>query len=75
MKNGELKKVDPTIAIATLIGMVIHSFIMKPLAEYVSGKPMNLSTKRFGAFVTGIFFDGLADSKPRQSQNRRAVRT
>ncbi len=60
MKNGELKNVDPAMAIATLVGMVIHSFIMKPLAEYVTGKKMNLPVKQFGEFVTEMFFEGLA---------------
>jgi AcrR family transcriptional regulator len=60
MQKGELRKVQPSIAIATLVGMVIHSFIMRPVAEYVSGKKMNLDVKRFSCFVTGMFFDGLA---------------
>jgi TetR/AcrR family transcriptional regulator len=59
MKKGELKKVDPSMAIATLAGMIIHSFIMKPLAEYVTGRKLNLDVKQFGAFVTAMFFDGL----------------
>jgi AcrR family transcriptional regulator len=64
MRNGELKKVEPSIAIAILTGMVVHSFIVRPLAEYVTGKPLDLSVKRFGAFVTDSFFEGLAVQKP-----------
>ena len=74
MKNGELKKIEPSIAIATLVGMVIHSFIMRPMAEYVTGKTLNLAVKQFGAFVTGMFFDGLADVKSDgRTLQRRAI--
>ena len=59
VKNGDLKKVNPSIAITTLVGMVIHSFIMRPLAECVTGKNLNLSVRYFGDFVTDLFFDGL----------------
>lgn len=59
VRAGELKKTDPAAAIAVLIGMIIHSFIMRPIAEYITGKDLDLSVKRFGAFVTGLFFDGL----------------
>jgi AcrR family transcriptional regulator len=59
MRSGELKKVNPTLAIATLIGMIIHSFILLPVAEHVTGKKLDLSVRRFGAFVSELFFDGL----------------
>lgn len=59
MKKGELKKVDLSIAISTLVGMIIHSFITRPIAEYVTGKKLDLNADHFGAFVTGVFFDGL----------------
>lgn len=59
MKTGELKKVDPSLAIASLFGIIIHNFIMEPLAEYVHGKHVNLSPRKFGAFVTELFFSGL----------------
>jgi AcrR family transcriptional regulator len=59
MKKGELKKVDLSIAISSLVGMVIHSFITRPIAEYVTGKKLDLTADHFGAFVTGLFFDGL----------------
>lgn len=64
MKSGELKKIEPSLAIVTLIGIIAHSFMFRPLAEYVSGSKLELSPDRFGAFVTGLFFDGLS---PRQS--------
>ena len=59
MKKGELRKVDLSIAISSLVGMVIHSFITRPVAEYVIGKKLDLTTRHFGAFVTKVFFDGL----------------
>ncbi len=59
MKKGELRKVDLSIAISTLVGMVIHSFITRPIAEHVTGKKLELTPGSFGAFVTGVFFDGL----------------
>jgi len=59
MKKGELRKVDLSIAITTLVGMVIHTFITRPVAEYVTGKKQDLTAGHFGAFVTGVFFDGL----------------
>ena len=39
--------------------MVIHSFITRPIAEHVIGKKLDLTAGHFGAFVTGVFFDGL----------------
>ncbi len=68
MKTGELKKVDPSLAIASLFGIIIHNFIMEPLAEHVHGKHVNLSPKKFGAFVTELFFNGLG----RQATLQRA---
>jgi TetR/AcrR family transcriptional regulator len=59
MKSGELKKIDPAKAIPALIGMIIHSFIMKPIAEYIVGKKLDLSVARYGKFITEMFFDGL----------------
>lgn len=59
MRSGELKKLDPTYAISTLVGMIIHTFISRPVSEYVIGKQVNLSNARFGKFVTTLFFDGL----------------
>ncbi len=64
-RNGELKKVDTSFAVATLVGMVFHSFILKPIAEYVTGRELDLSIKRFGAFVTEMFFDGLGENSGR----------
>lgn len=59
MKSGELKKIDPSLAVASLIGVIIHNFILQPLAEHIHGKGVNLSPKRFGTFVTELFFNGL----------------
>ncbi len=63
MESGELKKIDPAIALSCLFGMIVHSFIMQPIAELITGKKLDLSIKRFGGFATGLFFDGLG-SKP-----------
>ncbi len=60
MKRGELKKFEPSLAVTSLIGVIIHNFILQPMAEHVHGKCMNLSSKKFGAFVTDLFFSGLA---------------
>jgi AcrR family transcriptional regulator len=59
MRRGELKKVDPPLAITSLIGMISHSFMFRPLAEYVSGKRLDLSPSRFGAFVANLYLEGL----------------
>jgi AcrR family transcriptional regulator len=59
MRSGELKKLDPAVALSCLIGMIVHSFIMQPVAELISGKKLDLSIKRFGKFAADLFFDGL----------------
>ncbi len=63
MRKGELKKFDPSLAVASLIGVVVHNFILQPMAEHVQGRCVNLSPKKFGAFVTELFFSGLS-TKP-----------
>lgn len=60
MKSGELKKCDPSLAVASLIGVIVHNFILQPMAEHVHGKKVNLSPKKFGLFITELFFSGLA---------------
>lgn len=67
MKSGELKKFDPAQAVPSLVGMVIHSFIMRPIAEYITGKKPDLTAPRFGKFVTDMFFDGLSLGKGTRS--------
>jgi len=62
MKNGELKKMDPLLAVVSLIGMIIHVFIFMPIAPHVLGTKVNISAKKLGDFVTEIYFDGLARS-------------
>jgi len=59
MRSGELKKFNPSLAVASLIGIIIHNFILQPLAEHLHGKSVDLSPKKFGFFVTELFFDGL----------------
>lgn len=63
VRSGELKKHDPSLVIPSLVGMIIHSFIMRPIAEYVTGKKLDLNVKRFGKFVTAMFFEGLCCDK------------
>jgi len=60
MKNGELKKMDPLLAVVSLIGMIIHVFIFMPIAPHVLGKKVNVSAVKLGKFITEIYFDGLA---------------
>jgi TetR/AcrR family transcriptional regulator len=60
MKSRELKKFDPSIAVASLIGVIVHNFIMQPMAEHIHGKKVTLSPRKLGAFVTDLFFNGLA---------------
>ncbi|MEK6744419.1 MAG: TetR/AcrR family transcriptional regulator [Nitrospirota bacterium] len=59
MRRGELRKLEPSMAIPSLVGMIIHSFIMRPIAEHVTGRKLDLTAERFGNFVTCLFFDGL----------------
>lgn len=72
MKRGELRKIDPAVTIPSLVGMIIHSFIMRPIAEHVTGKKLDLTAGRFGNFVTSMFFDGLglAVDRKKTSGNR-----
>jgi len=63
MRSGELKKMDLSLAIPSLVGMINQSFILRPLAEHVIGKKLELTVKRFGGFVTSMFFDGLHGKK------------
>jgi hypothetical protein len=63
VQSGELRKMDPSLAIPSLIGMIVHSFIMRPMAEHIIGKKLELKTRRFGKFVTDMFFDGLSAKK------------
>jgi AcrR family transcriptional regulator len=71
MRSGELKRHDPSVAIPSLVGMILHSFIMRPIAERVIGRKIDLSVNKFSRFVTGMFFDGLST----ECKIRRTVRT
>lgn len=73
MKNGELQKIDPSLAISTLVGMVVQSFIVSPMAEYVSGRKLNLEVRQFTDFVTGIFFDGLTGKRSGRTPTRKRI--
>ncbi len=69
MKAGELRKIDPAHAVPALVGMILHSFIMRPMAEYVMGSKLDLSIARFGKFVTETFFDGICANKQAKSRS------
>lgn len=60
VRNGEIRKVDSTFVIMALIGTVAHTFMFRPIAEYVTGAKLDLSPSRFGSFLTGLFFDGIS---------------
>jgi len=60
MKNGDLKKSDPSLAVASLFGIIVHNFIMQPMTRNILGKKANLSPKKFGAYVTDFILNGLA---------------
>jgi TetR/AcrR family transcriptional regulator len=59
VRSGELRKCDPSLTIPSIVGMIIHCFIMRPIAEHITGKEMDLAVGRFGKFVTDLIFDGL----------------
>ena len=59
MRAGDLRRTDPSLAIPCLVGMISHSFIMRPIAQHIVGRQIDLSVNRFGKFVTDLFFDGL----------------
>jgi AcrR family transcriptional regulator len=59
VRSGELKKCDPSLVIPSLVGMIIHSYIMRPIAEHVTGRKVDLTVSRFGRFVTDMIFNGL----------------
>lgn len=63
MRTGELRKCDPSMVIPSLVGMIIHSFIMRPISEHVTGRKMDLTVSRFGKFVTDVLFDGLRHTR------------
>ncbi|HTG02306.1 MAG TPA: TetR/AcrR family transcriptional regulator [Nitrospirota bacterium] len=60
MKNGELKKYDPAMIVAALVGIIIHNFIMLPLSGKAKEKQQALSPEKLGNFVTELLFNGLA---------------
>lgn len=74
IKNDELKQCDPALVVASLLGVVVHNFIMQPMAEHIQGKKLNLSPEKFGSFVAELFFDGLS-RKTTRFGNRMPKRT
>jgi TetR/AcrR family transcriptional regulator len=71
MRTGELKRMDLSLAVPCLIGMIVHSFTVRPIAEHIIGKKLDLGAARFGKFVTGMFFEGLGAA----GWQHRTVRT
>jgi AcrR family transcriptional regulator len=69
IKSGELKKMNPTLAISALTGMMIHGFIVKPLAVHMTGKSLDLSIGQFSAFITELFFEGIGN----ESGNKKTL--
>lgn len=63
MESGEIKDVNPSIAICCLVGMIHQAFILRPLIEYIAGKKQDLSVKNFGSFVTELLFEGIGKKK------------
>jgi TetR/AcrR family transcriptional regulator len=63
MQSGELKKMNPLMAVVSLIGMIIHSFIYIPIAPYIQKKKVDMSASKLGAFVAELFFCGLSIQK------------
>jgi TetR/AcrR family transcriptional regulator len=72
MKSGELKKMNPLMAVVALIGMIIHSFIYIPISPYIQKKSVDMSSEKLGAFVTEMFFSGLSAPKTIRKQKCRA---
>jgi AcrR family transcriptional regulator len=76
MKSGELKKMNPLMAVVALIGMIIHSFIYIPISPYIQKKSVDMSSEKLGAFVGEIFFSGLSAPKiARKQKQKTEVRT
>lgn len=59
IKRGEMRRFDPFVAAASLIGIIVHNFIMRPVSEYVSGRKKEFPPRKLGEFVTELFFSGL----------------
>ena len=59
MRRGELRQLDPGAAMTSLLGMIVHNFVMQPFLEHVRGKKVDLSPRKFGSFVTSLFFEGM----------------
>jgi TetR/AcrR family transcriptional regulator len=59
MRSGELRKIDLSLAIPSLVGVINQSFILRPITEHIVGKKLDLAVRRFGGFVTHLFFEGL----------------
>lgn len=65
MRSGELRRTDLSLAISCLVGMIFHCFTVRPMAEHVIGRKLDLDVTTFGKFVTDMFFDGLCEKKTR----------
>lgn len=63
MKSGELRNMNPLMAIVVLFGMIIHSFIFMPITPVIDGEKINISAATLSTFITDLFFYGLC-TKP-----------
>lgn len=70
MRRGELRRFDIALAIPSLIGMIVHNFIMLPYAESMRGRKVNLSSRTFGKFVNDLFFDGMGSVSGKRADQR-----
>jgi len=68
MKTGELRKIDPVMAVVSLLGMIVHLFIYVPIAPLIQKRKVDMSVMKMGVFVTELFFNGLSAQKPAQKR-------
>lgn len=71
MKTGELRKINPVMAVVSLLGMIIHLFIYIPMAPLIQKKSVDMSATKIGVFVTDLFFSGLSAGGTGGKRKRR----
>ena len=72
MKSGELRKINPLMAVVSLIGMIIHLFIYVPIAPFIQKKKVDLSALKLSAFVAELFFNGLSVQNNAKKQIKKS---
>ncbi len=75
MRRGEIRHTDPDAAVVVLIGMIMHSFAFAPFSPYVQGHKMDVSVRKFGEFVTTLFFEGIGAPSSAGGRRERRART